>query len=81
MHNILAIALGGSIGAVFRYFVSTGVYIWMGLRFPYGTLVVNITGSLLFGLLAEVLTLQRVAIAAEYRAAILVGFFGAFTTF
>lgn len=81
MQQLIAIAIGGSVGAVFRFLVSTGVYQWLGRGFPYGTLAVNVLGSLFLGALAEVLTLQRVAIATEYRAAILVGFFGAFTTF
>ncbi|MEQ1636072.1 MAG: fluoride efflux transporter CrcB [Methylococcales bacterium] len=81
MNQLLAIALGGSVGAVFRFLVSDSVYYWLGRGFPYGTLAVNVIGSLLFGVLTEVLTLQRVAIAVEFRPAILVGFFGAFTTF
>lgn len=81
MNQLLAIALGGSVGAVLRFLVSNGVYLWLGRGFPYGTLAVNVIGSLLFGILVETLTLQRVAMAAEFRAAILVGFFGAFTTF
>lgn len=81
MNHLLAIALGGSVGSVLRYLVSSGVYVWLGRGFPYGTLAVNVMGSLLFGLLAEILTLQRVAMVAEFRSAMLVGFFGGFTTF
>ncbi|MEW5008004.1 MAG: fluoride efflux transporter CrcB [Cycloclasticus sp.] len=80
MTQILAIAAGGSIGAVMRYLVSTGVYNYLGRGFPYGTLVVNVLGSLLMGLLYE-LFLQRLAMSAELRAMLLVGFLGAFTTF
>ena len=80
MTQILAIAAGGSIGAVMRYLVSTGVYSYLGRGFPYGTLVVNVLGSLLMGLLYE-LFLQRLAVSAELRAVLLVGFLGAFTTF
>ena len=64
-----------------RFLVSSGLYQWLGRGFPYGTLVVNVVGSFLIGLLTEALILQRVAISLEYRAAILVGFIGAFTTF
>lgn len=81
MNQLLAIALGGSCGAVFRFLVSTGISHWLGREFPYGTLVVNIIGSFLLGLLTEALIVQRIAIAYEYRSAILVGFIGAFTTF
>jgi fluoride exporter len=81
MNQLLAIALGGSFGAVFRFLVSSGIYQWLGRGFPYGTLVVNIIGSFLLGLLTEALIVQRIAIGYEYRAVILVGFIGAFTTF
>ena len=80
MTQILAIAAGGSIGAVMRYLVSTGVYNYLGRGFPYGTLAVNVLGSLLMGLLYE-LFLQRLSVSPEVRAILLVGFLGAFTTF
>ncbi len=63
-----------------RYLVSTGIYSWLGRGFPYGTLVVNVLGSLAMGLLYE-LFLQRLSISPEVRAVLLVGFLGAFTTF
>lgn len=81
MNQIFAVALGGSFGAVFRFLVSTGIYQWLGRGFPFGTLVVNIIGSFLLGLLTEALVVQRITFAHDYRAAILVGFIGAFTTF
>lgn len=52
----------------------------MGRGFPYGTLFVNVTGSLLMGVLG-VLMLERFDAAAEWRAAVLVGVLGSFTTF
>ncbi|BCG64497.1 MAG: fluoride exporter [Methyloprofundus sp.] len=81
MNAIIAIALGGACGAVLRFLVSTGVYHWLGRGFPYGTLAVNVLGSFFIGLLTEALILQRISISLGYRAAILVGFLGAFTTF
>lgn len=81
MNHLVAVAVGGAFGAVMRFFVSTGVYQWLGRGFPYGTLAVNVIGSFLIGLLTEALILQRVAISLEYRSAILVGLFGSFTTF
>jgi CrcB protein len=81
MNQIIAVALGGAFGAVIRFLMSTGLYQWLGRDFPYGTLVVNIVGSFMIGLLSEALILQRLAITLEYRSAILVGFIGAFTTF
>lgn len=80
MSQLIAIALGGAAGAVTRFLAANGVYGWLGREFPHGTLFVNVSGSFLMGLLTELL-LQRFAVAAEYRAAILVGFLGAFTTF
>ncbi len=81
MNQLIVIAIGGAFGAVMRFLVSTGLYQWLGRDFPYGTLLVNVIGSFLIGLLSETLILQRVTIALDYRSAILVGFIGAFTTF
>ncbi|ORU90640.1 MAG: camphor resistance protein CrcB [Cycloclasticus sp. symbiont of Poecilosclerida sp. M] len=80
MTQLLSIALGGSLGAVMRYLVSNGVHTLLGKGFPYGTLVVNILGSLVMGLLYE-LFLQRMSVSPEIRGVLLVGFLGAFTTF
>jgi CrcB protein len=81
MNQIFVIAIGGAFGAVMRFMISTGVYHWLGRGFPYGTLVVNLLGSFLIGLLTEALLLQRIALTIEYRSAILVGLFGSLTTF
>ncbi len=81
MNHFMAVALGGAFGAVLRFFVSTGVYQWLGRGFPYGTFAVNVLGSFMIGLLTEALVLQRAAITIEYRSAILVGMLGSFTTF
>ncbi len=78
----VAIMLGGAVGALLRFLVSSGVYQWLGRDFPYGTLAVNIIGSFLIGLLSEGLLAEPVGkLAAAYRPALLVGFLGAFTTF
>lgn len=81
MNQLIVVALGGACGAVTRFLVSSGLYQWLGRDFPYGTLVVNVIGSFLIGLLTEALILHRISIGMEYRSAILVGFIGAFTTF
>ncbi len=81
MNQLLAIAFGGAVGSLLRFLVSTGMHAWLGRAFPYGTLTVNVLGSFLIGLLTEALILQRVAISLEYRAAMLVGLFGGFTTY
>ncbi len=80
MKALLFIAVGGAIGAVLRYGASLGVYSFMGRGFPYGTLFVNVAGSLLMGLLS-VMMLERFNIGPEWRAAVLVGVLGSFTTF
>jgi fluoride exporter len=78
--QILAIAGGGALGSLARFWVSTGTYQLFGRSFPWGTLVVNVLGSFVMGFLF-VLFLERLAAAPEWRAAVLVGFLGAFTTF
>jgi CrcB protein len=80
MKQLIAIALGGAAGAVARFLVANGIHAALGRGFPHGTLFVNVSGSLLMGFLTESM-LQRFALASEYRAAILVGFLGAYTTF
>jgi len=63
-----------------RYGASVGVYSLLGRGFPYGTLFVNVVGSMLMGVLSVVL-LDRFIVEPEWRAAILVGLLGSFTTF
>ncbi len=80
MLQVMAIAAGGATGALLRFWVSAGVYQWLGRGFPWGTLAVNVLGSLVMGFL-YVLLLERSAASAELRGALLVGLLGAFTTF
>lgn len=80
MNQVLAIAAGGALGAVLRFWVSSGVYALLGRGFPYGTLTVNVLGSLLMGFL-YVLMIERLLTGSEWRAFALVGLLGAFTTF
>ena len=80
MSIYFAIALGGSLGAISRYWVSTTTYSWLGSNFPYGTLMVNVTGSLVMGFLTVVLV-QRFDVSDEVRLGLIVGFLGSFTTF
>jgi len=77
---LMLIAAGGAFGAVSRYGVSLGVYGMFGRAFPYGTLFVNVAGSFLMGLLS-ILLIERFNLGPEWRAAILIGFLGSFTTF
>lgn len=80
MSIYIAIALGGSIGAVCRYWVSTTTYAWLGTDFPFGTLMVNVSGSFLMGFLAIMLS-EKFAVSEEVKFALLVGFLGSYTTF
>lgn len=80
MKLVMAIACGGAFGALARFWISTGVYGLFGRGFPYGTLAVNVFGSALMGL-GVALLVERLTVAPEWRAALLIGVLGAFTTF
>ena len=80
MSIYIAVAVGGSLGAVSRYWVSTTTYQWLGQNFPYGTLGVNLLGSVAMGFLS-VLLVHRLEVSAEIRIGLLAGFLGSFTTF
>ena len=80
MSEWIAVALGGATGALARWQVSRAVYGWLGRGFPWGTLAVNVLGSLIMGILA-VLLVERMAVGPAWRGGLLVGFLGAFTTF
>ena len=78
--RILLIALFGAIGTLARYGLQGVVQIKSGSTFPYGTLLINLTGCFLLGLIGQI-TLNRVIIPPEWRMAIAIGFFGGYTTF
>ena len=80
MSQLLAIAAGGAVGALLRFWMSTAVYAHAGRGFPWGTLAVNVLGSLLMGLLYAWL-LERAVAGPAARAFLLIGLLGAFTTF
>ena len=79
MQQVLLIAVGGSLGAVARYGLSTFVYHATTETFPWGTLVVNLTGSFLIGVFIELFDTS--IIPSEWRSFITIGFLGAYTTF
>jgi CrcB protein len=80
MSELFAIAAGGATGAVLRFWASTAVYGALGRDFPYGTLVVNVAGSLAMGFLYFWL-LERSMAQPALRGFVLIGLLGAFTTF
>jgi CrcB protein len=74
------IAIGGAAGALLRYGVDRAVTRWTGGAFPFGTLVVNTTGSFIVGVLA-VVAVERSLLPPEVRPALMIGLLGAYTTF
>lgn len=73
----LLVGIGGAIGAMLRYFVAT----LTPAGFPYGTMIVNITGSLAMGLLIGILARTLPPMQEEIRLFVAVGVLGGFTTF
>lgn len=80
MTRVLAIAAGGAVGSVLRYWMSAWVHSVAGRGFPYGTLAVNVLGCLLMGFLFA-LFVERLSSDSVVRAGILIGVLGGFTTF
>ncbi len=77
---VLAVAIGGAIGSVARYWVGIGSTKLFGLAFPWGTLIINIVGSFLISVFAESFALRWDAPQAV-RVFLTVGICGGFTTF
>jgi fluoride exporter len=78
--RLALIAVFGAVGTLARYGLQGLVQIRAGSTFPYGTLLVNLTGCFLLGLIGQ-FTLNRMVISPDWRVAIAVGFFGGYTTF
>jgi len=76
---LFMVAVGGALGAVARYGLSGWVQGFLPTSFPLGTMVVNVLGSFLLGL--SFYFLESLALTAEVRSLITIGFLGAFTTF
>ena len=80
MKTLIAVAAGGAIGASARYVTSLMMMRLLGVNFPWGTLCVNIVGSLIMGLLVETFAL-RWHLGPEWRSFLTTGILGGFTTF
>ena len=78
--RLFLIVAFGAVGTLARYSLQGLVQIKMGSTFPYGTLLINLTGCFFLGLIGQLL-LNRVIVPPEWRMAIAVGFFGGYTTF
>jgi CrcB protein len=77
---ILAVAIGGAIGSVARYLVAIGVGRAFGTNFPWGTLIINVTGSFLIGAFAGLFALKW-DLPQAMRIFLTVGICGGYTTF
>jgi CrcB protein len=80
LFGIILVAMGGAIGSVSRYVLSTLVMRASGTLFPAGTFVVNLLGCLTFGVIAGAAE-QRLPLTPDLRGFLLVGVLGGFTTF
>lgn len=81
MLDALLIFLGAGFGGLSRYWISNGIYDLLGREFPYGTLVVNTTGSFLMGLMFVLILDRAAGMGPPLRAILLIGFLGGYTTF
>jgi fluoride exporter len=80
LQKYLMIALGGALGSIARYWVGSTIAGRMGIKFPYGTLIVNLTACLIIGFSLTYLG-KRADINPAWRFLIPVGFIGAYSTF
>ena len=80
MLKYVVVGIGGCLGSILRFWLGNYVGSKMGTRFPYGTFVINITGSFLIGLVFAFLT-ERSQWSPYWRYLIPIGFIGGYTTF
>jgi CrcB protein len=80
LNKYILVGMGGFLGAIARFWIDGLVSRKMGVRFPYGTFLINISGSFLIGFILTVLT-ERTHVSANWRYLIPIGFIGAYTTF
>jgi len=76
----LAVSLGAIAGALSRYYLTLGCAHWLGTSFPYGTFMINLSGSFVMGFFMT-LALERIIVSPDLRFLIAVGFLGSYTTF
>jgi CrcB protein len=78
----IAVAVGGAVGSVARFWLASAMTVLTGPRFPWGTLLINVLGSFVIGLVAGfTLTPVRVSMAPDIRIFLMTGVCGGFTTF
>jgi len=78
--RLLLIAVFGAVGTLARYGLQGLIQVRVGSTFPWGTLLINLTGCFFLGLIGQMM-LNRMMVSSELRVAIAVGFFGGYTTF
>lgn len=82
MNNLLLVALGGAIGAGGRHLVNVGAARAFGINFPWGTVIANVTGSIVMGLLAGYFAFRGTQAWPEHlRLFLTTGILGGYTTF
>jgi fluoride exporter len=80
LQKYLLIAAGGALGSIARYWVGSSIAGRMGIKFPYGTLIVNLTACVIIGFSMTYLS-RRAEFSPAWRFFIPVGFIGAYSTF
>lgn len=81
LKSVLTVAFGGGLGAAARYIVNYMVVQRLGPGFPFGTLLINVTGSLLIGIIAELAATRTFGMPSSARLFLAVGVLGGYTTF
>ena len=74
------VGIGGGLGSILRFWLGSYIGSKLGTRFPYGTLVINVTGSFLIGLVYALL-IAKTTWSPNWRYLIPIGFIGGYTTF
>ncbi len=81
MFNTFLIFAGAGLGGVLRFWISSISYWMLGRQFPYGTLIVNVSGCFLMGLVFVILQERLDGLGPQLRSLLLIGFLGGYTTF
>jgi CrcB protein len=76
----IIVGIGGALGSVLRFWVGSYIGGRLGSRFPYGTFVINVTGSFLIGMIVTIMA-EKTEWSANWRYLIPIGFIGGYTTF
>ena len=81
MRSILAVGIGAAIGGIARYLIGQWFLQRFGPGFPYGTLFINVTGSFLIGIIAELAATRAFGVSSTVRLFVATGILGGYTTF